>query len=838
MAVNTVAPLFVYGMGDSLIRVPPQPIVSTRAPTVNDLAQIGTLWCDTTTNIIWGLASLIAGIATWTATPAAGATILASLAITGAAGLDVQNAASTTTISSAVINFNNAAATTTIAGNLTIAGITTIAGDLDLTSGALIDLTSTLNAAPSIYLHANGGVNEQILLRADQGTTVTSIELLSDLGGITLNTALASNDAINFEATSGGIDMNGALQINIDSAQAAATAIVLNASNAAGGIDMNCGTAGATLDSTGAISIDAAAASNFSVGGAGIDLTLASAAGRVIVNGEEAAADAITFLSAAGGLDSNTALQTNIDSSQAAANAIRIFASNAAGGLDLDCGTAGATLDSTGAISIDGAAASNFTVGGAGIDLTLASTLGRVIVNGEEAAADAITLLSVAGGLDSNTALQTNIDSSQAAVDAVRIVASGVAGGIDIDCGTGGVTVDSTGAFSIDGVAASNVTTTGAGIDLTLSSVLGSVLVSSTENAPLAIRLHANGGVTETIQLHADQSTAVNSIDLLSDLGGITLTATGNATADAINISAPAGGVDVDAALQINIDSAQAAATAIVLNTSNAAGGLDINVGTGGATLDTTGAFSIDGATASNITVTGATQDLTLSSIGGSVAVVSTENIANCVWLHANAGAAETIEIQSEQGTTANAITLQADQGGITLVAPNWANNDAINLTATAGGVDVDAALQINVASAQAAASAIVINSSNAAGGIDLLTGGGEITINATGGNVAMVPATVVAAGTAATLNARIGVVTLTGNVTASGADIDLDITNAFAVAGCGVLATVSNQGANDADILCEGVNTATAGHLIFHCINAGPAALNGNITVTFWIIN
>ena len=75
--------------------------------------------------------------------------------------------------------------------------------------------------------------------------------------------------------------------------------------------------------------------------------------------------------------------------------------------------------------------ASNFSTTGAGVDVTIDSAAGRVIINGEEAAANAITLLSAAGGIDVDAALQINIATSQSAVDAIRIVAS--AGGIDID---------------------------------------------------------------------------------------------------------------------------------------------------------------------------------------------------------------------------------------------------------------------------------------------------------------------------------------------------------------------------------------------------------------------
>ncbi|MCF1193313.1 hypothetical protein LRR18_17120, partial [Mangrovimonas sp. AS39] len=76
----------------------------------------------------------------------------------------------------------------------------------------------------------------------------------------------------------------------------------------------------------------------------------------------------------------------------------------------------------TGAITMTSATASSFGTTGAGIDLTLSSASGRVVVNGEEAAADAVRILSAAGGLDVDVALQMNLTSSQNAVDAVRIL--------------------------------------------------------------------------------------------------------------------------------------------------------------------------------------------------------------------------------------------------------------------------------------------------------------------------------------------------------------------------------------------------------------------------------
>lgn len=523
---------------------------------------------------------------------------------------------------------------------------------------------------------------------------------------------------------------------------------------------------------TGGINMTSATASDFGTTGAGIDLTLSSAAGRVVINGEEAAADAVRILSAAGGLDANVALQMNLDSSQAAATAVRIVASDVAGGIDVDAGTGGITIDSTGVISIDAAAASNFTVTGA-FDNTFSSTAGSINISGGEAAADAINIDAAAGGLDVDVALQMNLDSSQASNTAVRINASAVTGGIDIDAGSGGIAVDTTGAFSIDGAAASNVTVTGAGIDLLLNSVLGSVLVESTENAALAIRLHANGGTSETIQIHADQGTAATSLDLLSDVGGITLRG-GLATADAINITATnaAGGIDIDAGTAgfivdttgaISLDSAaasnftvtgafdltlnstagsvvitgaEAAADAVQINATTALGGVDINAGTGGATLDSAGAFSIDGNAASNVTVTGAGFDLLLNSVLGSVLVESTENAALAIRLHADGGTSETIQIHSDQGTGVASVGLLSDVGGITVRATGLASADAINLEAAAGGIDMDSVLQTVITSSQAASTAIQLTASDAAGGINLTSGTGNVNI--TGGHLAI----------------------------------------------------------------------------------------------------
>lgn len=661
-------------------------------------------------------------------------------------------------------------------------------------------------------------------------------------------------------------------------------------------------------------------ASSFGVTGAGVDVTVSSNAGRVVINGEEAAADAVRILSAAGGLDVDVAALLSLTSSRDNAQAIFIEAS--AGGIDITAaGAAAEDIDITntaGSIRLvagENAADSiviSSTIGGidiiaagaaAGEDIDITATgssvnitstennAGAIIVRANGGTSERVTLLASQGtGADSinleSTAGGITLSAALSTGDAINISAGGAAGGIDIDAGTGGIVADTTGA----------------------------AVVTSTADSAASIFLHANGGTSETIRLHSDLGTSALSLDLLSDVGGISLRA-GLGTADAINITATAagGGIDVDAgtagflvdttgaisldsaansnltvtgafsmtvnstAGQLALTSGQAAANAVRIQASDAGGGIDVDAGTAGIAVDTTGAFSIDGAAASNVTVTGAGIDLTLASVLGSVLIDSTEDAALAIRLHANGGTSETIQIHSDQGTGVGSIGLLSDVGGITVRSTGLASADAINLEAAAGGIDVDAALQINIASSQnavdairivssaggididavgaatedinitntggsvvlvateAAADAIVLNSSNAAGGIDILTGGGSIDLSSAG-SVTMVAGTDTQAGATCTVNKNVFAATYTGFTTAAAASQVFTLTNSVITATSQVILTLCNEGANDAQMTVQRVNRGT-GSMTITAKNNGAAALNGNVTITGWII-
>lgn len=456
----------------------PKTVLALRAPLTSDRRYpIGTPWVNKSANTVYFLTSVSAGSATW------------ALASPGASDVDTLTADSGGAISPTAgdivlaggTNITSAGAGSTITFNLdaaislatsVTAPLFTSAGAMQITPAAGNDLA--IDAATGqdvvITLGDNAGANKLSVLDSDSVevfavdsnggqtyTTITASGLITGNASATINTAGTA-------LTLGGDNSGDAVILG---GGTSARAITIGQGAAAHTVAIGQAAAGAiTIDTAAGVSIDSATASNFTVTGAA-DLTLSSSAGSLVLSAGEAAADAIQLQAAAGGVDLDGALQVNIASSQAAANAVRINASNAAGGIDVDDAGGGMTFDSAAGISLDAAAASNFSVSGAGIDLTLASSGGRVVMNGEEAAADALRLLSAAGGLDCDVALQLSLVSSQAAAaDSVRIQASAADGGIDIDAGTGGINVASTGVMDLDAAGALSLNSSGAAINM------------------------------------------------------------------------------------------------------------------------------------------------------------------------------------------------------------------------------------------------------------------------------------------------------------------------------------------------------------------------------------
>ena len=100
----------------------------------------------------------------------------------------------------------------------------------------------------------------------------------------------------------------------------------------------------------------------------------------------------------------------------------------------------------------------------------------------------------------------------------------------------------------------------------------------------------------------------------------------GNAASASLAMEAGVGGATLNADTTIALDAGGALAGAIVIDASNAAGGIDIDAGTGGIAIDSTGVISIEGVGASDLTTD--TGDLTLATTtSGDVKADSAANV-------------------------------------------------------------------------------------------------------------------------------------------------------------------------------------------------------------------
>jgi hypothetical protein len=355
MAVRRIIPDMAYGIGDALIPLAPLPIIARRDPKASDQAQLGTTWVNEATGAVWILARIVSNASDWVTSPViGGAGVFTSLDITsgsltidsGAGGIDVNSGAFS------VDNSGNV-----VTNNITVNGTATIAGDFDLTSAALIDLTSTLNAAPSIALTANGGANEQILLHSVQGTSATSIDIVSDLGGV-----------------------------HVEGNANSSSAIVLDAANAAGGITLSAGTNGIGLSAVnGAIAL--------SSGTGGINIGV-DAAAHAIVLGNSTGATSIALNVGTGALN----LGTN-----AIAHVVTIGNVTGATAVNINAGSAGIALLSTNStMSLSsGTGVMNISADGAATTVNIATAAAvKTLTAGSVTGASVSTVRAGSGGLN------------------------------------------------------------------------------------------------------------------------------------------------------------------------------------------------------------------------------------------------------------------------------------------------------------------------------------------------------------------------------------------------------------------------------------------------------
>jgi len=328
------------------------------------------------------------------------------------------------------------------------------------------------------------------------GAAGQDINILNTGGSLVMSATESAIDAIDINATAGGIDIraSGAAagediditatgsSVNITATEAITTAIVLNASTAAGGIDI---TSNEDIDIT-------------TTGAAGEDITITNTGGSVNISATEDDTAAIVISTTAGGIDisatgvaaddldiSGVLTSVNISSTEAVDDSIVISATGTAGGID---------ITSLGDIDIT-------TTGAAGEDITITNTGGSIAISATENVSSVIAITSNGG--TSETIVITNTLGTGAG--AISLIAS--AGGITLTPVSTGVVTVTIGDVSLtDGrlVMGTEGLTCSSGLVIDLATTAKGIITTTGETNTACAISFTNGVAGEFVVLSHD----------------------------------------------------------------------------------------------------------------------------------------------------------------------------------------------------------------------------------------------------------------------------------------------------------------------------------------------
>lgn len=175
-----------YGLSQPLLNEFPAPIVSNRAPTTADKAQLGSLWVDKPSNEAWVLTSVVSNVATWV-NIGGGSGTFSSITVTPG-NLTVTNGNITATLGDITAGAGNidavsgsvTAGTTVTAGT----GLTVTTGNVTVSAGNVI-VTGSVTASS-----ATSG--QSIVATGDHGTGFATFTTMTNVVNTTQSTGTLS----------------------------------------------------------------------------------------------------------------------------------------------------------------------------------------------------------------------------------------------------------------------------------------------------------------------------------------------------------------------------------------------------------------------------------------------------------------------------------------------------------------------------------------------------------------------------------------------------------------------------------------------------------------------
>ena len=271
-----------------------------------------------------------------------------------------------------------------------------------------------------------------------------------------------------------------------------------------------------------------------------------------------------------------------------------------------------------------------------------------------------------------------------------------------------------------------DISTTGAMTGIGAITADGTLTINATPAVTLysneaVVIGHATNGAADDLTI---QLTGANDASIILDSAG-----TGE---DAIKVSSSAGGVDIDAAAAKDVNIAGGQVALVSKDDAASAISLTANIGVSETIVITNTLGTGEGAITLTSTAGGidlnaaATKNITLD--GGQILLTGTQDTASAIGLATNVGTSETITVVNTAGTSESAITLTSTAGGV--------NIDA------ASGKDVDiSGGQVLISSKTTGASAIALTTNQGAAETIVVTntqgtGADAITLTATAGGI------------------------------------------------------------------------------------------------------
>jgi hypothetical protein len=393
-------------------------------------------------------------------------------------------------------------------------------------STRMFQVTGSANVEEAISLKSSAGhAASTIVLENVAGTTEGAIELTSTAGGVDINAADGKDVAINGGQVllTSAHDVANSIYVHANAGTSETIKIHSDQGSGAGSIELTSDAGGIDVNAAGAISLDSSAGS--------IDVNVVD--GQTVSVGLNGAVETIWTPSATAGTEAWSTINTSGDTDGTdAAGAILLSA--VAGGIGLawaddkdlwmEGGRAVVTAneDAADAIKLHADAGSSQTI---------------TVVNDAGTSEAAIALTSTAGGVDIDAAAAKDVNIAGGQVALVSKTAE--AGAISLTTAIGAaetITVTNTEGTTdaTDGAGAILLDATAGGISLAWADTMdlwaegGQFVVTANHDTAEAIKLHADAGTSQTIQI-------------INDAG----TVDGTAGAGAIDIEATAGGISM-----------------------------------------------------------------------------------------------------------------------------------------------------------------------------------------------------------------------------------------------------------------------------------------------------